>query len=135
MPEHDANLIVFRSVIEQIGQCDVHGRLHCVFPLWPIQLDPQDVSRTLSNNVTHNIYLLCCHCRRGWARDDAASAQALDFLSVEPELLENFVVMFAEIRGSLGRNLGHAMHLNRTTDRKLQVFSGALEWDDYVVSL
>src|SRR6266705_5872613 len=60
MPEHDANLIVFRSVIQQIGQHDVHGRRHCVFSLWPIQLNPQDVSGTLSNNVTHNIDLLCC---------------------------------------------------------------------------
>src|SRR5207302_8269090 len=98
MPEHDANLIVFRSVIEQVGQRDVHGRRHCVFPLWPIQLDPQDVSGTLSNNVTHNIDLLCCdggwfRCWQGWARDDAARTQALNLFRVEPEFFENFVVM------------------------------------------
>src|SRR4029077_7238818 len=77
MPEHDANLIVFRSVIQQIGQCDVHGRRHRVFLLRPIQLNPQDVSRTLSNNVTHNIDLLCYAggwfgCWRGWAGDSIA---------------------------------------------------------------
>src|SRR5881296_113091 len=53
MPEHDANLIVFRSVIEQIGQRDVHGQRHCVSLCRPIQLDPQDASRTFRNNVTH----------------------------------------------------------------------------------
>jgi hypothetical protein len=53
MPEHDANLIVFRSVIEQIGQRDVHGRRHCVFSRRPIQLNSQYVSGTLGNDVTH----------------------------------------------------------------------------------
>src|SRR5437899_11604031 len=55
MPEHDANLIVFRSGIELVGQRDVHGRRHCVFPRRPIQLDPQDVSGTLGKNVTHKL--------------------------------------------------------------------------------
>ena len=53
MPKHDANLIVFRSVIQQIGQRDIHGQSHCVFLLRPIQLNPQDVFGTLSNNVIH----------------------------------------------------------------------------------
>jgi hypothetical protein len=53
VPKHNANLIVFRSVIQQIGQRDVHGQRHGVFLLRPIQLNPQDVSGTLSNNVTH----------------------------------------------------------------------------------
>src|SRR5204862_2055226 len=56
--------------------------------------------------------LLRCHCSwfgcwRGWARDDAARTQVLDLFRVEAEFFENFVVMFAEIGGSLGRNLGH----------------------------
>jgi hypothetical protein len=55
MPEHDANLIVFGSVIEQIGQYYVHGGRHCVFSRRPIQLNPQDISGTLSNDVTHII--------------------------------------------------------------------------------
>src|SRR5438552_14245212 len=55
MPEHDANLIVFRGGIQQVSQCDVHGRRHCVFPRRPIQLDPQDVSGTLGKNVTHKL--------------------------------------------------------------------------------
>src|SRR6266550_222637 len=79
--------------------------------------------------------LLGCLRRRGWCPDHAPSAQALDFFRVEPELLENFVVVFSEFRRSLCRYFCDAVHLNRTTDCKLQVFSRAFERDDYVVSL
>src|SRR5438132_12062487 len=84
--------------------------------------------------------LLRCHCGwfgcwRGWVRDDAARTQALDFFRVEPELLENFVVVFSQLRRSLCRYFCDAVHLNRTTDCKFQVFSRAFERDDYVVSL
>src|SRR6266576_483801 len=41
----------------------------------------------------HCSWFRCCRSRNLWARDDAASAQAIDFLSVEPEVCENFVVV------------------------------------------
>ena len=79
--------------------------------------------------------LLSCLRRCGWSPDDAPSTQALDFFRVEPELLENFVVVFSQLRRSLCRYFCDAVHLNRTTDCKFQVFSRAFERDDYVVSL
>src|SRR6266705_6518608 len=79
--------------------------------------------------------LLGCLCRCSRFPDDALSAQALDFFRVEPELLENFVVVFSQLRRSLCRYFCDAVHLNRTTDCKFQVFSRAFERDDYVVSL
>src|SRR4029077_15314839 len=77
--------------------------------------------------------LLGCLCRCDWFPDHALSAQALDFFRVEPEFLQNFVVVLAKIGRALCRNFRHAVHLNRTTNRKLQVFSGALERNDDVV--
>src|SRR6266446_8933866 len=79
--------------------------------------------------------LLCCLCRCDWFPDDAPSAQALDFFRVEPELLENFVVVFSQLRRSLCRYFCDAVYLNRTTDCKFQVFSRTFERDDDVVSL
>ncbi len=67
--------------------------------------------------------------------DYAASAQALDFFGVEPEFLENFVVMFAKIGRALCRYFRDAVHLNRTADRELYVFSGAFQRNDDVVGL
>src|SRR5205823_14942831 len=86
------------------------------------------------------IYSLGCdgrwfRCWQGWARDDAARAQALDFFRVESEFLENFVVVFSQLRRSLCRYFCDAVYLNRTTDCKFYVFSRAFERDDYVVSL
>src|SRR5438477_9356715 len=60
--------------------------------------------------------LLSCLCRCDWFPNDAPSAQALDFFRVEPEFLQNFVVVFAEIGGSLRCYFRDAVHLNRTTD-------------------
>src|ERR1700736_987508 len=84
--------------------------------------------------------LLRCHCSwfgcsRGWARDDAARAQALDFFRVEPEFLENFVVVFSQLRRALCRYFCDAVHLNRTADCKFQVFSRAFQRHNDVVSL
>jgi hypothetical protein len=67
--------------------------------------------------------------------DHAPGAQAFDFSRVEPEFLKNFVVVFAEIGSALRRYFRDAVNLNRTTDRKLQVFSGAIKRNDYVVGL
>src|SRR6266550_2628661 len=39
--------------------------------------------------------------RCGWSPDDAPGAQALDFFRVEPEFLENFVVVFSQLRRAL----------------------------------
>ena len=47
------------------------------------------------------------------ARDGTACAEALDFGSTEPELLENLFVVFADFRGALGRHFRDAVHLNR----------------------
>src|SRR6266513_5051187 len=79
--------------------------------------------------------LLSCLCWCDWFPAHAASAQALDFFRVKSELLENFVVVFSQLRRSLCRYFCDAVHLNRTTDCKFQVFSRAFERDDYVVSL
>ena len=56
-------------------------------------------------------------------------------LRVEPEFLENFVVVFAKIGRALCRYFRDAVHLNRTADRELYVFSGAFERNDDVVGL
>src|SRR3954468_9539885 len=67
--------------------------------------------------------LLRCHCSwfGGWARDDAARAQALDFVSLKPKFFENLFIMFAEIGPAFRRYLRDTVHLNRTTDCKFQV--------------
>ena len=41
--------------------------------------------------------------------------------------------MFAELRGSLRRHLGHAMHLHRAADRRGQPVAGTFERNDDVV--
>src|SRR6478672_8736451 len=84
--------------------------------------------------------LLRCYCSwfgcwLSWFRDDAARAQALNFLCVEPELFENFLVVFSQLRRALCRYFCDAVHLNRTTDCKFQVFSRAFERHNDVVSL
>src|SRR5258705_8543485 len=53
MPKHDAYLIVFCRPVEQFRHRDVHARGHCVLLCGAIQLDAQDVSRALCNNVNH----------------------------------------------------------------------------------
>src|SRR5437588_5228028 len=68
--------------------------------------------------------ILGCLCRCDWFPDDAARAQALDFFRVEPEFLETFVVVFAKIGRAPCRYFCDAVHLNRTADRELYVFSG-----------
>src|SRR5437764_2074542 len=45
--------------------------------------------------------LLSCLCRCDWFPNDAARAQALDFVCGKAELLENFVVVFSQLRRSL----------------------------------
>jgi len=53
VPEHDANLIILRSGIENVRQRDVHRRRHRVFLCRPVQLNPQDASEPFANNVAH----------------------------------------------------------------------------------
>src|SRR6266446_10522746 len=67
------------------------------------------------------------------AGDGSAGTQAIDLLRVEAELLEDLFVMFAELRGTPGRDFGHVVHLNRTADRGAQVAARALEGNDDVV--
>src|SRR6185436_17423980 len=67
------------------------------------------------------------------AGDGSAGTQAIDLLRVEAELLEDLFVMFAELRGTPGRDFGHIVHLNRTADRGAQVAARALEGNDDVV--
>src|SRR6266481_7748045 len=47
--------------------------------------------------------LLRCLRRRDWFGDDSARTQALNFVSLESEFLENFVVVFAKIGRALRR--------------------------------
>src|SRR5205807_4140626 len=79
--------------------------------------------------------ILGCLCRCDWFPDDAARAQALDFFRVEPEFLENFIVVFAKIGRAPCRYFCDAVHLNRTADRELYVFSGTFQRNDDVVGL
>src|SRR6266850_5130173 len=79
--------------------------------------------------------LLGCLCRCDWFPDHAPSAQALDFFRIEPEFLENFVVVFAKIGRAPCRYFRDAVYLNRTTDGELYVFSGAFQRNDDVVGL
>src|SRR5258708_1835546 len=54
--------------------------------------------------IVHLPWLLLLDAGRpGWQ----ARAEALDFVSTEPELFENLFVVFADFRGALGRHLGH----------------------------
>src|SRR4029077_18403960 len=67
------------------------------------------------------------------AGEGSAGTQAIHRLRVEAELLEDLFVMFAELRGTRGRDFGHVVHLNRTADRGAQVAARALEGNHDVV--
>src|SRR5260370_42505765 len=79
--------------------------------------------------------LLGCLCRCDWFPDDAARAKLFDFLCGKGEFRENFVVVFSQLRRALCRYFCDAVHLNRTTDCKFQVFSRAFDRHNDVVSL
>src|SRR5437868_8831087 len=51
-------------------------------------------------------------------RNCAACAQAIDFGYVESQLLQNLLVVLADIRRALCGHFGDAVHLNRTADRR-----------------
>src|SRR6266851_4718233 len=63
----------------------------------------------------------------------AVDAQALDLRRVEPQFLEDLVVVFAELRGALRRDFRDTVHLNGTANRRGQASSGALQRNDDVV--
>src|SRR6266852_5581575 len=65
--------------------------------------------------------------------DGAARTQAVDVCRVEPQLLENLLVVLSELRGALCGHFGDAMHLNRTADRRGQLAAGTVERNDDVV--
>src|SRR6266478_8957184 len=67
------------------------------------------------------------------AGDGSAGTQAIDLLRVEAELLEDLFVMFAELRGTPGRDFGHVVYLNRAAHRELQMPARALEGYDKVI--
>src|SRR6266550_1566171 len=77
--------------------------------------------------------LLGCLRGRGWFPDDATRAQAFDFFHVEAEFLENLFVMFADFRCAFRRNFGHAVHLNRTANRRGQLIAGSFQRNDDVI--
>src|SRR5207247_3588997 len=67
------------------------------------------------------------------ARDGTAGAESLDFGGTEPELFENLFVVFADFRGALGLHFRDAVHLNRATDRELQLPARSFERNDDVI--
>src|SRR6266568_3679314 len=54
-------------------------------------------------------------------RNRTALMQAIDFCRTKSELLENFVVVFADLRGPPRGHLGDAMHLKRAGDSGRQL--------------
>src|SRR5262249_40086807 len=55
VPEHDSRLIVSSGAVEQIRHGDVHARRHRVLVGGSIQLDVQNASGVLDNDVTHDL--------------------------------------------------------------------------------
>src|SRR5258705_9621829 len=65
--------------------------------------------------------------------DDGVDAQGLDRRLVETQLFEDFVVVFAELRGAFRRDFRDTVHSKGTADRRGQVSSGALQRNDDIV--
>src|SRR5439155_24601219 len=65
--------------------------------------------------------------------DSALRAQAIDLISSETELFENFVIVLTKFWGTARRHLRSAMHGERAAHGELQMFAGAFERDDHVV--
>src|SRR6266576_2913271 len=76
----------------------------------------------------------CCRTRlgRGFA-DSPAGAQAGDFVSIESEFIEYFLVVFAEFRCAFRRHFGDTLYLHRTADRGGQLATCAFERNDDVI--
>src|SRR5882757_6349900 len=66
-------------------------------------------------------------------RNRTARTQTIDFGRAESQLLENFLVVFSNLRRALGGHFGDAMHLKRARDGGRQLAAGALERNDDVV--
>src|ERR1700747_3580053 len=62
-----------------------------------------------------------------------ACTQTADFGCAESELLQNLLVVFANLWGARVGHLGEAMQLDRTADRRCQLAAGALKRNDDVV--
>src|SRR5262245_18223976 len=65
----------------------------------------------------------------------AARTQALDAISVKPQLLEDLIGVLAEPGRAPCRHLGDTMHLDWAADRRGELAAGAFERNDDVVRL
>jgi hypothetical protein len=68
-------------------------------------------------------------------RNRTTRTQTIDFGRAESELAENFLVVFANLRGALGGHFGDAMDLKRAADGGRQLAAGTIERNDDVVRL
>src|SRR5260370_29635577 len=66
-------------------------------------------------------------------RDRTIRTQAVDLVTSEAELFEDFVIVLTEFGGAAWRHFLGAMHCERAAYRELQMFAGAFERDDHVV--
>src|SRR5882762_8104802 len=66
-------------------------------------------------------------------RNGATRPQAVDFIRAEAELLENFLVVLAEVGRAAGGLLCDVVHLNRTADRRGELAAGPFERNDDVI--
>src|SRR5712672_1269192 len=66
-------------------------------------------------------------------RNGATRPQAVDFIRAEAELLENFLVVLAEVGRAACGLLCDAMHLYRAADRRGELAAGAFERNDDVI--
>src|SRR6266849_6802764 len=155
MPEDDTRVLVIRRLVEDACESQVHGRRHCVPLCRAVQLDAEDASSVLGNNLIHcrspgHFGEFHCKSRLGaapaapdnvatlsrmflWLRNGTARTQTIDFSRAKSELPENLLVVFSDLWGALRGHLGDAMHLKRAADRGRQLAAGAVERNDDVV--
>src|SRR6266849_1435733 len=65
--------------------------------------------------------------------DSSARTQAVDFVVIETELFEDFVIVLTKFGGTSRRHFCSAMHFERAAHGELQMVAGAFERDDHVV--
>src|ERR1700733_344333 len=68
-----------------------------------------------------------------WTWNRTTSTQAVDFVIAKTELLQDFIVVFANSRGAPRRHLQNTVYLNRTVDGRSQILASSFEWDDDVI--
>ena len=65
--------------------------------------------------------------------NSAIRTQAIDLITAETELFENFVIVLTKFWGTARWHFRSAMHFERAAHGELQMFAGSFERNDHVV--